>query len=328
LEQINYRKIHNFYKPAGSMKKFIKLLLKRNKHKFYYYWPTAGKKDNLVRARIKINNIKSNKNESLFVELLKYDFIWIYLHGSQADNTSTAFSDYDDLIIIDTAKFTKSNINKIKKALMKIDLRFCKNDFLQHHGHWIITRQMLLNYDASYMPLSVLNKSNIISGPSEIDYALNKTITNQGLKKNIINTIKYIKIFYSKFAKNRINIYNLKRLAGNYVLIPPMLFQLKNIYINKAEAIKMSNKLFSPQAMKCIEWSTYCRDNWQNIFKFRSVRLFKILRYLFTDPFRYRRFAERYSPVINLSEINFHWLSDDNSQRFCEETLKLVENAI
>ena len=328
MGQVKYKNIHNFYKPPGSIIKIVKQILKREDYKNLYIKLPANNKDDIIQNKVEINDLKDNKTKSLFQELLNYDFIWIYLHGSQADNTTTTFSDYDDLIIIDTSKLTKKNISEIKKALRIIDLRFCRNDFLQHHGHWIITKHSLQNYDASYMPLFILSDGLKISGPGSIKYKINRKITSEGLKKNIAGTIKYIKEFYSEYEKNKINIYNLKKLIGSYVLIPPMLFQLKNINISKAEAIKKSTELFDPEAMKCIDWSTYCRNNWHEIFHFRSVKRFKMFRYLFTDPFKYRNFTEKHSPIINLSKINFNWLGKQNSEKFCEETLKFIENEI
>ncbi len=326
MEQIVYKNIHNFYKPEG-IKNFIRFLMSGKR---ICYLPNRDKKvnDNLRTSNIDIIDVDENKNKNIFRELNNIGYIWVYLHGSQGDNTTTPFSDFDDLIIIDAEKLTGRNLLKTKKALLKIDMKFCRYDFLQHHGHWIITKQSLQNYDASYMPVSVLQKCKIIKGPESISYNLNLNKTITGLKNNIIKTVENIRILYNDFENNRINIYNLKRLIGSYVLIPPMLFQLLNKEITKPEAIKRAMEIFSIESLNCLTWSTYCRENWNNIYKFLSVRLFKAAKYFFSNPFKYRKFASKYSPVINLKKIGFYWLTKLSSEKFCSETLDLIKNEV
>src|SRR5690606_30205071 len=111
-----------------------------------------------------------SKLESIFRGAENFPMVDVYVHGSWADNSRTAFSDLDDLVIIDRSKLRgqKAATKRLISWLNKVELRLYRMDLLQHHGHWIIFKDMLRNYDQSYIPLNVLNGAIIIQGQAKI----------------------------------------------------------------------------------------------------------------------------------------------------------------
>ena len=156
--------IHNIGNPGGIYSRVIRKILKNKE-----IYPSLINQLQYEKCSFKTESVTTNRKvnaekEKLFKPLLEFDFIWIYLHGSQADNTANSFSDYDDLIVVDVEKVSRKKLIKLIRALNKVELKFCRLDPLQHHSHWIISKQSLNNYDASYIPLYEIKNACRVKG--------------------------------------------------------------------------------------------------------------------------------------------------------------------
>lgn len=262
-------------------------------------------KNNSVLQKKKLSkskvNILSNSNgelKNIFKPLSKFESVDVYVHGSWADDTKTPFSDLDDLIIIDEKKIKIENYKALKKALLKTENTFQKLDPLQHHGHWIISNSSLSNYDASFMPLFILENAVRIQGRQKIDYKVNIQATNQGLYRNLLITKNNIYRYYQRYQNRNLNIYELKCFVGSILLIPPMLFQLQGNQLDKRTAINESSILFSAEAIRSIEWASMCRRDWKEITTNKSFKIFAGLVRTIPHPKITRKFANKFSPKI------------------------------
>ena len=259
--------------------------------------------------KIEIENIDScndTKIQKLFLELKPFKkYINVYIHGSWADNTKNTFSDIDDFIIIDIESLERENyLSKVCKIINRIDMKFCRIDPIQHHGHWICSKNDLKNYNNSFIPLHILNEAKVIIGKNKILGLINQELTQEGLRKNIINTCNGIQLLSKKLFSNSINAYELKGLAGSFVIMPAFIMQLNGHNCSKPEAIKESHTFFSNQALICIEWSTNNRNNWGLVTSKFQYKLFSKLTYFFFDPHIWRRFSNKFSPKVQESTIN------------------------
>lgn len=263
---------------------------------------------------------------SLFDELIALPHIWVYLHGSQADRTTTAFSDYDDLVIVDMTDLTKSKLKRLVRAMNRVDMRFCRLDPLQHHGHWIISKQSLSSYDESFLPLLVLEEALAIHGPSQLTYTLDRAATQRGLVRNVEATSASILAMYEKYRTNAINAYTLKGLVGSFALMPAFIFQLRGEGINKRTAIERASELYSEEALRCIAWSTHCRNNWAQVVNHPAHQALRIAANLFSNPHLYRRFAQR-SPNLDLRKLTFPELKEASVRSFVNESRRYLDAA-
>lgn len=253
-----------------------------------------------IKLELICDNLLINK---LFAPLVRYkDYVTVLLHGSYADDSTTAFSDIDDFIIIKNT-LSARQLLKIIGVLNKIDMQFCRLDPLQHHGHWIASSANLANYDNSFMPLFILSEAKLVFGAPTIEARINQERSHQGLKNNILASCNEIKLLAEKLLNNRLNLYELKGLVGSFVLMPAFILQLQGIDVTKPVAISRAPEIFSASAQQLITWSSECRQNWGLLTQTRKFKLFASLSYLCFNPHLWRRFAHKYAPKIKSVEL-------------------------
>lgn len=253
-----------------------------------------------------ITKCENDKINNLFSGVEKYkDCVSIYLHGSWADDTKTSFSDLDDFVILDLKKLNqKGHLDQVVKILNRIDMKFCRLDPLQHHGHWIVSKEELNNYDNSFMPLHIMSDAKKIVGKNYIEASINKKISILGLKKNIRNTCIGIEKLSNLFFSGNINSYQLKALIGSFALMPAFIYQVEGENISKAEAIKKASNIYSDKALLCMQWSTLCRNNWSVVTNTKKFKRFTFMTNLFLNPHLWRRFSQKFSPVVTSEQLN------------------------
>jgi len=235
--------------------------------------------------------------QQIFSGVERFNFLDVYVHGSWADDTKTAFSDLDDLVIVDSDALTNTNeARKIEKWLNSVDMRFCRKDPLQHHGHWIIYKKELNDYDESYMPLNVLDGSLCIKGNKSIQAFVNLSKTKSGTEKNIYNTIENIKQLNDRYQQGSINSYEMKCFVGSFLLVPAFIFQLKSFRLTKKEAIERKKEIFSEEVCCLIDKCSEIRQDWYLANQGYRFFIIKLLANIFKNPHLFRMFTKRYSP--------------------------------
>lgn len=278
----------------------------------------------------KIDSCENKEINHIFKKMKPYsNYIEIYLHGSYADNTKTPFSDIDDFIVLDFEKLQKDKLLlKVVRLLNYIDMKFCRIDPIQHHGHWISSKTEIVNYDNSFIPLHILKDSKCVIGRNFLEGSINPIVTKDGFKRNIINTCKEIERLVELYFNNSINAYQLKGLVGSFALMPALVYQIMGDNYSKPEAIMLSNKIFSKKAQSCIEWSTANRANWHIITGHAKFKVFGLLPYLCFDPHLWRIFSSKFSPRVsivqknNLSKVH---LSQNFVKDFLSESLSYAK---
>ncbi|ACA98422.1 MULTISPECIES: nucleotidyltransferase domain-containing protein [Cyanophyceae] len=275
--------------------------------------------------QVKIIYKKNIQLDKIFSEYNQFENIDIYIHGSWVDETKTPFSDLDDLIIVKRSDIkTFREVRKIESWLNRVDMRFCRIDPLQHHGHWIIYKDQLENYDESYMPLIVLENSICLQGEKHISAQVDLEATQQGLEKNLDTTLSNIEKYYEKYQKGKINLFEMKCLVGSFLLIPAYVFQLQGKRATKKWAIENASNIYSANAHKALEVCSMMRQDWGKALNTFQFRLFSISPKFFTNPHLYRRFAQKMSPKFPY-EL-FPTLEITSVQKFVQETRQNSNN--
>ena len=254
--------VNNFAYPGGRLARWARLLLKGEP---LYPDITKVKVYGLPAEfrEIEIQDGEAKPWYGLFRELLDFPALSIYLHGSQADKTTTPFSDYDDLVIMDSEKIAPGDIPALIAALNHVDMRFCRLDPLQHHGHWIIEKGMLDSYDEFYMPMLVLKTAIAVKGPRQIiSYVPNLARSREGLERNLVNTCQSIGRLHERLRQGIFTLFELKALVGSFALVPAFIFQYRGEQLSKPDAIARSAEIVSPSALHCVAWASDTRENW------------------------------------------------------------------
>lgn len=234
---------------------------------------------------------------NIFRGMEKFPQVDVFVHGSWADDTTTAFSDLDDLIIYRSNSFEDPELSsQFVSWLNTVDMKFCRLDPLQHHGHWMLEAGQLDCLDESYIPLTVIDGAIRLQGRSLLNASIDVRKTVSGLTSNIKTTINNIKTLFAKYKFANINLYQMKGLIGSVLLMPAYAFQQNGKRVSKKWAIENASELFSPDAMEAISWSSHVRSNWHLALDSYSYCLFAFTPYLFFNPHLYRLFAQKAAP--------------------------------
>lgn len=286
-----------FLRSAQKLIRSIKKILgKESKDNKYF---SISPKNNYDLREVVIDNFHEPRVnlQRIFSGVERFDCLDVYAHGSWADDTKTAFSDLDDLIIVDNDALTDTKeARKIEKWLNAVDMRFCREDPLQHHGHWIIYKNELNDYDESYMPLNVLDGSICIKGNKKIQAFVDLSKTKSGTEKNIYSTLENIKKLNDKYQQESINLYEMKCFVGSFLLVPAFIFQLKGLRLTKKEAIERKKEIFSEEVCYLIDKCSEIRQDWHLANQGYRFFIIKLLSNIFINPHLFRMFTKRYSP--------------------------------
>lgn len=222
---------------------------------------------------------KVNKLQSIFITLQKESLpgLSLYLHGSMADHSYTAFSDVDDFVVVRSELWKDAELLIDTASLLtKLAREYQSIDPLQHHGHWVITEFDLMCYDQGYLPMDVLKGSVRVIGDSQIRYCAsldysrfieNAKITIQSIEKRL----------GSAEFKGGLNAFELKCLVGEISILPAYIFQAFGNILSKPEAIDRSNEIFSDAAIKAIEWTSEIRKGFTPFVNNRRTKALKII---------------------------------------------------
>jgi predicted nucleotidyltransferase len=194
------------------------------------------------------------------------EHVSIYVHGSAADNTRTAFSDYDDLVVLhqsawrdwDTFAQVMTLLDQASRELQLIDP-------LQHHGHILLLEYDLSYLDQAILPLIAIEDARRLVGRSEIRFKASSDI--RGLGSNLWAVLQECAHDLRSLVNGNARPFQLKRLVSGISLIPALSFQVDGIMIGKAAAIREARSLYSGRASEAVEWASALRLQWGSIFK-------------------------------------------------------------
>ncbi|WP_338397759.1 nucleotidyltransferase domain-containing protein [Persicobacter psychrovividus] len=257
----------------------------------------------LFRISSQNEGVLSAEIQNLFEPLREFGGIQIFIHGSYADNTMTAFSDIDDFIVIDDVNLSKIELQEIESKLKEIEEKFYELDPLQHHGHWKVYTSELKDYNNGVIPLFILESAICIKGENKIEASINYFNTFNTLSGSISGFCRWIDVLFDDYFHDRLNIYNLKRLVGSVVLLVPLLNQIKGINIDKRTAILNSGDLFSLDAQKLIQWATDLRSNWGELIYSGSFQEF-VSKQPVVGLENWQKYAESNSPVLSACQLS------------------------
>lgn len=199
-----------------------------------------------------------------------FDFL---IHGSQADDTTTAFSDFDDLIVLKKDFFTSYEVFEATiKELHRLNLFYQRKDITQHHGHWLVSFDELYHYDEGKMPTSIFKESVSIFGSIEVNYSVDK---NSSFQSQMLMTCDNIEKRVHDLVNNKTNLFELKHLLSGFALLLPLYFQSQGNNITKKEAIELASVTFNSEIIDMLKWVSNLRSKWERVPSYKVVERYK-----------------------------------------------------
>lgn len=176
----------------------------------------------------------------------------LILQGSQADQTTTSFSDIDLVLFSD---FQDPDVRRLRSELNQIVLTV---DPLQHHGVFHYDINSLRRFSESVLPLATFRKSTAISAPAQLEFS----ILNDRYSPAIMlwSFVQALKTFFRE--KTIRGLWDWKFKVSQFLLIPTLLAAVRGSYLYKGDSFANIAPLFSDTAWKTIDTLTKVRNNW------------------------------------------------------------------
>ena len=314
---IDIERVHG-YKATYCLLKIINNKLKTNN-------------DNSKNIILDIKGEVFDKNKVLKKIKLIYSkyqgnrLVDLIIHGSYADNTYTSFSDIDDIVFVKRGIYNDyADFLKTIKLLKKLNLFYQRNDFTQHHGHWIFSYRDKNDYDNSIMPISVYQDSVSIGGDVKLVLCIKDV--QEDFKKIASNIVQEIQQELHKIKNNNVNLYELKNFVSGISLITPLLFQVNNKMLSKKDAISNAHHMLKNKTIRAIKWATKIRKNWSQLKHYSLQKnVFLILSYLFYNRNLLDFFSRKFPLRLRKQDIIFF---DKNVEKAIEDLINYSKTCL
>ena len=224
---------------------------------------------------------------------LREDLIGAYVHGSLGTCEEIAYSDFDALTILKDEVFeSPKRLARAAKKLNHARTIMLNFDPLQHHGWFVLTELDLRYYCNAYFPVELFKyaKSLFDDRGLELEIALRESSseTRMAFDKMADSIIRKI--------ENRqypTNIYQLKGLLSQFMLLPALYLQAKDgCGIYKKESFAVARSDFDSADWAIMDEVSRIRMNW-------SYEISPLKKRLMCHPHVLSRyFAKNFAPTI------------------------------
>ncbi len=177
----------------------------------------------------------------------------LILQGSQADRTTTPFSDIDLVLFGDHAD---SVHRRLKSELDSIILTA---DPLQHHGVFFYDNNLQNCYSESILPLNTFRHSVALAKPAKLAFrVLNDKYSPAS---SLWSSAQVLKGFLNGETSIR-GLWDWKFKISQFLMMPTLLAAVLGEYIYKGDSFVITAPLFSDPARQAIEELTRVRNEW------------------------------------------------------------------
>lgn len=191
-----------------------------------------------------------------------------FVQGSIADSEETSFSDFDGILLIDTAEiYSASQLRVLHKIVHKTAHLMKKMDPLQHHGWSVLLSTELNRYPDAQLPSILLEKSKSIypsSGysvtikvdPSHQDYSILYEDLCQGIYKRSAQNSTLEQFYYSKL------------FISECLLLPAAFLQALNKRpVWKKESFELIQQYLPAKHLETISAIEKIRSEWSTFYQ-------------------------------------------------------------
>jgi predicted nucleotidyltransferase len=185
-------------------------------------------KRNVQIGPYKGQNEHVHRMMSFLSEHLKDDLIGAYVHGSLGTGEEIAYSDFDALVILKLEVFELTErLARVARKLNRARKIMLDYDPLEHHGWFVLTELDLKFYCDAYFPVELFQyaKSLFDNKGLELEISSRESSfeTRKAFEKMAETVIKKI-----ENQQYPVNMYQLKSLLSQFMLLPTLYLQAKN----------------------------------------------------------------------------------------------------
>ena len=178
----------------------------------------------------------------------------LVLQGSQADGTTTGFSDIDLVLLGNPANLQQQ---QLKNQLDRIVLGA---DPLQHHGVFFYDQKLLYRYSESILPLDTFRKATAIAESVELKFLLLNDKYSPAC--TLVSFVKTLETYLQRELAVR-GMWDWKFRVSQFLLIPALLAAVRQRFLYKGDSFRFAAHLYSKSAWRVIEELTRVREQWQ-----------------------------------------------------------------
>lgn len=286
------------------------------------YIPIARKKGPLSKISIKRKPIDVCGKLPIAVDAPPRGITYL-IHGSQADGTYTAFSDIDDIVILNREFFASFDVFAESIVwLQKLNRSYQDYDVTQHHGHWIFTYDELYNLNEAILPACVFEESVSVFGDTIIEYC---RIESSPFSQALMNICDQIEMKLHDIYANKINLYSLKHLVSSIALLMPLYYQSKGQLMTKRQAIHTALEQLDNEIVDVLMWSSQLRSNWHRVPTFDEVERFKVRCAAFTNRIVVEKYVSVHAPAISAAALG---IERDHFYKKTSEMLRYFRDSV
>ena len=293
---------------------------KHSKQICHQYQSLCLKRLHRAGAPVKVPvEVYEGKNPHVFkmmAYLEKYlndDLVGAYVHGSLGTYEEIAYSDFDALIILKNEVFQSPK--RLVTAARKLNAaRSIMFDFdpLQHHGWFVLTEADLRYYCNSYFPVELFSHAKSLFDDKGLELQISLRESNYETRRAFEEMADAI-IQRIKRRQYPMNIYQLKSLLSQFMLLPALYIQARDERgIYKKESFKSAKVEFDSADWTIMDKVSEIRSNW-------NYRISGFRRWIMSRPSYLSRYvAKKLAPKIPKG------LNDVLTPKFYSEIEKLV----
>lgn len=189
------------------------------------------------------------------------------LHGSLGSGEEVNYSDFDAVVVLDERSLSSVvNIKRVSQKLRRAKKYMYAHDPLQHHGWFILTQLDLGYYSDAYLPHVIYEHACSLF---PVEYTLHLAVRDSYAEN--IDAFRSLNQSLKKKTKNKNiprNLYSLKLLLSQFMLLPSLYYQAKNnLGVWKAESFSLVEKDFTKRQWTCMNEVSEIRKNWSYFYE-------------------------------------------------------------
>lgn len=194
---------------------------------------------------------------------LQEDVLTVLVHGSIGSYEEIPYSDFDALVILKEDVFSSaSRLKRIALELRRALTLMYAYDPLQHHGWFVLSELDLKALCEAYFPCVLFEKAKSIYPTYDFELQVNSRYSQQEVIeqfKGLLDSITRM-LDSGSYANN---LYMLKCLLSQFMLLPAMYLQLKvGRGVWKGDSFDMAKPDFSVKAWQAMDHASRIRYRW------------------------------------------------------------------
>lgn len=180
----------------------------------------------------------------------------LLLQGSQADRTTTPFSDVDMVMFGDWACSRQQHIKR------EVDRLVMAADPLQHHGVFFYGISLMDGFSNAVLPMDTFRKAVVFGDKKTLRFSIADERYTPAA--TLLMFVRTLQAFLDGTSPVR-GMWDWKFKVSQFLLIPSLLAGVLGQFVYKGVSFALCRELFSRTAWHCIDALTHVREQWPDL---------------------------------------------------------------